>query len=215
MLAANTGLTLGGTLLGDAAPGGAGSQVDISAQLIQIVGNGEAVQPGYLGVSAAGLDSLGAASLLIGGTRSMTTAGTLITPTANGVIVSTDASDPLAAPEIILVAAPQFHSTTIQLDNEGDTASIMMPVANTGQVVFKTGSLVEATGSGAGVGRNTLILGSTLATLPTLPSSLLVSDIRAGNSAARNAGALLAQNTIIRLLTPRSARWSGCPMAIR
>ncbi len=76
------GLTLGGTLLGNPAPGGSGSQVDISSQFIEITGSSdEALDTGYLGIDAAALSSLGADSLLIGGTRSMTTDGTVITPT--------------------------------------------------------------------------------------------------------------------------------------
>ena len=47
-------------------------------------------------------------------------------------------------------------------------------------MVFNAGSVVQATGSGAGVGQNKLILGSTLSNLPILPSSLLVSDVQAG-----------------------------------
>jgi len=182
VLAATTGLTFGGSLFGDPAPGGFGAQVDISSQFIQIVGSGETLQPGYLGVSAAGLDNLGAASLLIGGTRSSTTTGTAITPTANGVIVSTDAGTPLSAPEIILVAAPQFQSSTIQLDKDGDTATVLVPVANSGQVVVRSGSVIQATGSVGANPQTRLIMGSTLANLPTLPSSLLVSDIKASGA---------------------------------
>ncbi len=166
MLAATTSLTLGGTLQGNPAPGGTGSQVDISAQYIDIVDN---VTPGgpttttiggnsYVLVSAAGLSALDATSLLIGGTRALTSAGTVITPTANGVQVSNDAADPLSAPEVLLVAAPKFQNVTIQLDNDGDSATIQVPVVGTGQVVFNTGSVVQATGAGTAVGQNKLIL---------------------------------------------------------
>ena len=188
VLAATTGLTINGTLLGDPAPGGTGGEVDISSQYIDIV---DSLTPGgpatatiggdnYVLVSAAGLSALDATSLLIGGTRDETSAGTIITPTANGIEVSNDASSPLSAPEILLVAAPLFQNSTIQLDDEGDSATIQIPVADTGQVVFNAGSVVQATGSGAGVGQNKLILGSTLSNLPILPSSLLVSDVQAG-----------------------------------
>jgi len=200
VLAATTGLIIDGTLLGNPAPGGTGAQVDISAQYIDIV---DSVTPGgptttsiggnsYVLVSAAGLSALDATSLLIGGTRAMTSAGTIITPTANGIQVSNDSGSPLSAPEILLVAAPLFQNFTVQLDNDGDSATIQIPIANTGQVVFNAGSVVQAIGSGAGVGQNNLILGSTLSTLPTLPSSLLVSDIKAGSTS--NAGALLLEN---------------------
>ena len=115
----------------------------------------------YLNLSSRQLDVLGAPSLLIGGTRQMTSGGTIITPTANGIIVDNDAADPLAAPQILLVAAPQFQSQNVTLDNEGDVASIMVPVADTGQIMFQSGSVVEALGPGSAVPATNLVLGST------------------------------------------------------
>jgi hypothetical protein len=160
-------------LIGTPGPGGTGSQLDISAQFIQIVGNSEPVQPGYLAVSTAGLESLGADSVLIGGVRSNTSSGILVTPTATDVIISTDAADPLTAPEILLTATPQFTSTTIKLDNESDTATVKTPVANTGQVTIDSGSIIRTTAaSNNDVGRETFILGNTLATLAALPTNI-------------------------------------------
>jgi filamentous hemagglutinin family protein len=193
-LVAGTSLTLGGTLLGSPAPGGTGGQVDISAQYIDIV---DSLTPGgpttttiggnsYVLVSASDLSALNATSLLIGGTRALTTAGTVITPTAHGVQVSNDAADPLSAPEIVLVAAPLFQNKTIIFDSEGDSTIIQVPISGTGQVVFNTGSVVQATGTGSAVGQNTLILGGTLSNLPTLPSSLLVSDLPASTTSGGN-----------------------------
>jgi len=172
VLSATSSITFGAQLIGTPGPGGTGSQLDISAQLIQIVGQGEAVQPGYLAVSAAALESLGADSVLIGGVRSNTTSGILVTPTATDVIISTDAADPLTAPEILLTAAPQFVSTTIKLDNDGDTASVKIPVANTGSVTVDSGSVIRtAAAANNDVGGETFILGNTLSTLATLPSN--------------------------------------------
>jgi filamentous hemagglutinin family protein len=107
VIAAIKGLTLGATLNAVPANGGAPAEVDIASQDIQIVGNGETAGetalPGYLQVSAAQLDALGAGSLLIGGTRTQTTSGITINALANSVVVSNDAADPLTGPEIILV----------------------------------------------------------------------------------------------------------------
>jgi filamentous hemagglutinin family protein len=189
VLSATTGLTVNGQLDGAAGPGGFGGQVDISSQFIQILGQGETVAPGYLGISAASLDALGADSLLIGGTRTITSQGTVITPTANGVIISTDAADPLTGPEILLTAAPQFQSTNITLDNEGDVITVMTPIAGTGQVTIDSGSVIRATGSGANVGGSTFIMGNALSALPVLPSSLDSSDF---NSQSSGAGVLSA-----------------------
>jgi filamentous hemagglutinin family protein len=176
ILAATSNIALDGTFDGSAGPGGSGGEVDISAQYLEIVDNGQTAQQGYLAVSADSLDALGADSLLIGGTRQMTSAGTIITPTANGIIVDNDSADPLEAPQILLVAAPQFHSENITLDNEGDVASISVPVAGTGQITFESDSVVEALGPGSAVPTANLILGSTLTNLPVLPTSVDSSD---------------------------------------
>jgi filamentous hemagglutinin family protein len=129
----------------------------------------------YLEVSAEGLDALGVTSLLIGGTRTQTSAGTVITPTANSIQVANDGTSPLTAPEILLVAAPQFQSTTIQIDTEGDVATIKTPVANTGLVTIRSGGVVQAVGAAGATPPTKLILGSALKTLPTLPNSVVSS----------------------------------------
>ncbi|WP_258002316.1 filamentous haemagglutinin family protein [Burkholderia sp. WAC0059] len=105
VLAANQTLGLGATLSASAADGGAPAEVDIASQAIQIVGNGEAAMPGYVTINAEQLDTLGAGSLLIGGTRTATTSGVTITPIASSVVLSNDAASPLTGPEIMLVAS--------------------------------------------------------------------------------------------------------------
>ncbi|MDB5609255.1 MAG: filamentous hemagglutinin [Bradyrhizobium sp.] len=204
VLSATSGLTLGGTLLGTAAPGGAGSQIDISSQFIEITGKSQTVDAGYLGIDAAALDSLGASSLLIGGTRTTTSAGTVITPTANGVIVANDGSDPLTAPEIILVAAPQFQTSTVQIDAEGDVASIQVPIANTGRVTVRSGAVIQAVGSPGAAPATTLIMGSALKALPTLPDSVVSSNWSRPPRASP---------PTTRRSTPRWARWCRSLMA--
>src|SRR5262249_54994496 len=91
--------TVPGTVHGTPAAGGFGAQLDISAQNVEIVGNSsDPVPAGTVALSASALDEFGAASLLIGGTRSLTSDGMVITPTANAVTVAGDAV--LDAPEI-------------------------------------------------------------------------------------------------------------------
>jgi filamentous hemagglutinin family protein len=191
VLSATTGLAIDGKLLGTPGQGGLGGEVDISSQFLEIVGNGQTVDPGYLGISATALDNLGAASLLIGGTRAATADGVVITPTANGVIVADDAADPLTGEQILLVTTPQFQTSTVQIDNEGHTATIQVPVAGTGLVTIRDGSVVQATGSGSDVGGQTLIMGSTLSGLPTLPTSPVASAV---NAQGTNLTALTIQN---------------------
>ncbi len=62
------------------------------------------------------------------------------------MIVANDAADPLTGPEILLVAVPQFQTTTVKIDNDGDTAKISTPKANSGLVTVRSGSVVQAAG---------------------------------------------------------------------
>ncbi|MEW6438346.1 MAG: filamentous hemagglutinin family protein [Pseudomonadota bacterium] len=133
-LAASNALILGATLQTRPGLGGQGALVDIASRDIQITGNGEAALPGYLQISADALDGLGAASLLIGGTRSQTSAGETIDVAANSVVVSNDAADPLTGPEVILVT----KTDTPQDD----------PNAPIGLLV-ESGSVIEAKGPSA------------------------------------------------------------------
>ncbi|MEW6435850.1 MAG: filamentous hemagglutinin family protein [Pseudomonadota bacterium] len=133
-LAASNALTLGATLQTQAGAGGQGALVDIASRDIQITGNGEAALPGYLQISADALDGLGAASLLIGGTRSQTSAGETVDVAANSVVVSNDAADPLTGPEVILV-------TKTDPSNDDPNAPIGLLV--------ESGSVIEAKGSSA------------------------------------------------------------------
>jgi filamentous hemagglutinin len=114
---ATAGLQINGSLLGQAGPSGLGSTVDIgSSDDIYIVSNqGDApaltiptgVDPSdyaFLTLSAEQLDAFGAGSLLIGGTRTQTSAGTVINTLSNNIYVENDSSTPLSGRSIILVA---------------------------------------------------------------------------------------------------------------
>jgi filamentous hemagglutinin family protein len=107
-------LDLGATL--DAAPatGGRTSQVDIAGQAIQVLGAGETARDGYLGISADGLTTLGAGSLLLGGTRRSDTDGDHVDVSANSILLSNDAAHPLAGQEILLVASAGGDGITLE-----------------------------------------------------------------------------------------------------
>ncbi|WP_175049953.1 filamentous haemagglutinin family protein [Paraburkholderia sediminicola] len=102
-LAAINALTLGAALNTAAGTGGAPAEVDIASKDIQITGNGGPALAGYLQIGASDLDSLNAGSLLIGGTRAQTSGGITITPIADSVVVSNNASSALSGPEVLLV----------------------------------------------------------------------------------------------------------------
>ncbi|MFC5741285.1 filamentous haemagglutinin family protein [Dyella tabacisoli] len=109
VLAANQSLGLGATLTASAGAGGRSSQVDIAAQAIQILGTQQSANAGYLGLSADGLSTLGSGSLLIGGTRSLSSDGYAINSIADSVLLSNDSNHPLAGAEILLVANGSGH----------------------------------------------------------------------------------------------------------
>lgn len=178
VISAGTALDLAGTFntaAGKDTSGnaGAGAQLDISGNLIEITAtDSQTPTAGYIALSADMLDSLDFASILIGGTRTNTTNGTLLNITSNGVIVSNNADHPLAAPEILLVATPATTTTTVSVG--GLAATLNIPVAGTGQVVLKDGSVVKASGAIGKGATNTLLLGvdpSTITTLSPIYSS--------------------------------------------
>ncbi|RUL75236.1 filamentous haemagglutinin family protein [Dyella choica] len=104
ILSAAQQLQLGATLDNTPAHGGRPGLVDIAAQAIQVVGADSTPLTGYLQVSADQLTALSAGSLLLGGTRQLTSKGYQVTSIADSVVLSNDSADPLQGPEILLVA---------------------------------------------------------------------------------------------------------------
>ncbi|HKD54539.1 MAG TPA: filamentous hemagglutinin N-terminal domain-containing protein, partial [Steroidobacteraceae bacterium] len=93
-----------GKLQSSAAAGGRGGLVDISANQLEITASGGgSAQPGVVTLNASQLDSLGAQSLLIGGTRQSVAGSELITTTATDVTVDPGAQ--LTGTELLLTAS--------------------------------------------------------------------------------------------------------------
>lgn len=113
-IGAGQALTLGATL--DATPGKGGrtSQVDIAGEAIQVLGANDTARDGYLGISADGLTTLGAGSLLLGGTRRSDTDGDHVDVSAQSLLLSNDAVHPLAGQEILLVAGTDGDGITLE-----------------------------------------------------------------------------------------------------
>ena len=147
-LAATRTLDLGATLTSAPAKGGRGSQVDIAAQAIQVVGAGGSARDGYLTLAADGLSTLGAGSLLLGGTRQNGSDGDHVTAVADSVVLSNDAAHPLQGTEILLVA------------NGGARSGALGVLLQAGSVLQATGAASTATslplvfGTAAGTGAN-------------------------------------------------------------
>ena len=125
-IAAAQRLTLNGTLVADLPSASSRSaEVDIAASkiaLVDQVGRGD-VAPDYLQIDSGALSALNA-SLLIGGTRSMTSTGEVVTPTASDIVVANSSANELKAPELVLAA--------------------------TDSITVRSGSLVEGDGSKVG-----------------------------------------------------------------
>ncbi|HEX7813723.1 filamentous hemagglutinin N-terminal domain-containing protein, partial [Dyella sp.] len=125
ILAASQQLELGATLTAGMGAGGRGAEVDIAGQSIQILGSGEQARAGYLTIDASGLTTLGASSLLIGGTRSAGADGDVLNVQASSIVLSNDAAHPLSAPEVILAA------NGAGLGIEVDTGSVLRGAGDT------------------------------------------------------------------------------------
>lgn len=174
-IAATQRLTLAGTL--EASLPGATSrsaEVDISASkiaLVDQVGRGD-VDPSYLQIASAGLSKLDA-SLLIGGVRSTTSAGEVITPTASDVVVANSQGQPLQAPELTLVATDniavragsRIDGTGAQVGKPVDV-TVGGPGAASGAVLrVSTGGLANITRPSADASQGTITIeaGATVA----------------------------------------------------
>lgn len=102
---ATTALGFLGTLRAAPAPGGRGGEVDITASQIAIASAGTTGIDGYVRIDPETMSSFSNASLLIGGTREVSADGVIVNVRAQNVVVANSATQPLEAPEIILVAS--------------------------------------------------------------------------------------------------------------
>lgn len=143
---------------------GRGGELDISAPKLAVLGHAgylnNETPAGYVGLDVAELN--GFESILIGGLRSDTTKGTLITPTASAVLVDTRGEE-LSAPEILLTAgvpaSSQLQTIPQTLTVNGQTIvvenQVYAPAPDSGTVRIATGSVIKTSGVvHAGASRN-------------------------------------------------------------
>ena len=169
-IAATQRLTLDGTLAA-ALPTSASrsAAVDIAADkiaLVDQVGRGD-IAPDFLQVDAGGLSRLDA-SLLIGGVRTSTASGEVVTPTASEIVVANSAADALKAPELVLAAT---DSITVKagsvIESSGAHAakasdfSVGGPGAASGAILrVSNGGLVDITRPATDASRGTIAVES-------------------------------------------------------
>ena len=158
VFSATNNLEILGGLSGHGGAGGLGSAVDIgSPDDIYIVPTSTStpnltVPTGtdptdytYLTVAADELDSFGADSLLIGGIRSSSSAGTVIDPTTNAIYLQNNAATALTGNEIILVS-----KQTLTLATGSD-------IAQSGVVSTGAENLIIGSSATSGSGDGSLI----------------------------------------------------------
>lgn len=149
VLAATNALTLDATNLFAPAEGGRGGQVDITGINMLVVASdlsqgfaANSAYNGYLFLDADQISNLGIESILIGGTRSSTAAGTLISATAKNLEIATDAAHALSAPELLMVS--------------------LAPTSADGSrgVVVDAGSIIAAKGNASTTSADPLVFGA-------------------------------------------------------
>ncbi|HVT34932.1 MAG TPA: filamentous hemagglutinin N-terminal domain-containing protein, partial [Nevskiaceae bacterium] len=144
VLAASSTLSLQGTVDTVPATGGIGAEVDIAATRLAITAGGTAAAPGFVALDVNQLDQLQASSLLLGGTRTRTASGDLITALATDVVAS-NGDTALSAPEIMLVS--KAGGGGIRVD-AGSVIAAQGSIAANADVPIQIGSLPS---SGSGV----------------------------------------------------------------
>ena len=159
ILSATQQLQLGATLDNAPASGGRAGMVDIAAQAIQVVGADSTPLAGsYLQISADQLSALDAGSLLLGGTRQLTSDGYQITSIADSVVLSNGSADPLQGQEILLVANGSGNAGAqgIVLQPGSYIAAIGTGAANTTPLLF--GNDANVTSGTAAISGNGALL---------------------------------------------------------
>ncbi|MCC8965149.1 filamentous hemagglutinin family protein [Bradyrhizobium sp. Pear76] len=146
--------------------GGRGGQADIVASNLEILAPGGSAAPGMTGVLASAIDSIGAQSILIGGTRNLYGNVLTITPAAQQLQI--DSGAVLTAPEIMLTASSAITMGSGALIDTTSFGAISTLFPNDPRTGKTLGSIALArVGNGAGA----FVLASNAPVLPvTLPT---------------------------------------------
>ncbi len=134
VIKATTAMQLQGAVMSAGANGGRSANIDLSSPANILVGNASSATPsGAIFLDSSILSSWDAGSLLIGGTRKVTTTGTVITPSSSHVSVD-NAGGTLSASDVILA------SKNALIMNSGSSVSA---------VGYQSASPVAVSGNGA------------------------------------------------------------------
>lgn len=182
VLAATQSIDLGATLLTAPAANGIGARVDIAAPRLEIVGGGHGGAPeaGVVQIDAGDLSALGASSLLLGGTRTRTAEGDVVTVVSSEVVVD-NGNEALVAPEILLTAGGSDANEGVFVrDGATLTASGTLPAG--AAVALVIGQLPDEDGDGGVSGDGALLRLSNGGSVPVLRHNVTGLDGAAGTS---------------------------------
>lgn len=153
-------LRLDGTLRGAAVAGGRGAQLDVSATQLRVVANAQGAAPGTVEVEALDLESFGADSVLLGGTRESSSQGTVLTPVTSSVTIEDGLT--LELPELLLTARDEvgigagtvLRATGAATGTAGGRITVggsgggaLVRASRNGQVAVDRGDAAPATGN--------------------------------------------------------------------
>ncbi len=154
-------MTFGATFQFAPAAGGRGSEVDIAAPAIAVIGTGPAAPDSYLTFSPQDIAALNASSVLLGATRTDDNGTEQLDVRAENILIQTDAAHPLVNPELIL--------------------------AGNDNVRIAPGSVIAAQGNVTGLPSSAIAVGRKDATgaagpLPDLPGDAAILRVSNGNA---------------------------------
>ncbi|PKU21539.1 filamentous haemagglutinin family protein [Telmatospirillum siberiense] len=156
IIAAATRLSLGATNDFTAASGGRGGEVDITGADLLVTVDPNSVDTtsgtyaGYIAIGADQINALDVESVLIGGYRTTSNAGVVVTTTAKTVEVETDAAHPLSGPEILLAALGASSGGSGLTIDQGSVIKSSGTVSSSDAIVLSgDGAFVRVSNGGA------------------------------------------------------------------
>jgi filamentous hemagglutinin len=232
-LSVTESLRLTGTFASGFLPGRRGAEVDLLAPRLAVVDGAAPAPSGFVAVDAGQLNRLGAASLLLGGTRSSTSTGTALSAGGGtpGSVVRVDlgAGAVLEAPEVLLAATgdivvgaqsrlgtrsgPGVAESPLLLQGDG---ALLRVAAGPGRLVVRdavqrlAGTLTVEAGASV-TGQGSLLLDATLdttvligATLNAPEVALSAGQVSVGEVPAGTSGLVLSEQLLAGIATARS-----------
>jgi filamentous hemagglutinin len=175
-------MSFSGSVLGASGTGGRGADIDINSPSdILIATAGTSAAPGVLVLDAAQLSSYGAESLLIGGQRTTTTAGTQVSVRTGNITVANSSANSLTLPELILAA------------NNSITVNAGASIVQTGTMHSSAATLLIGSSATAGSGNGVLLRVSS-----DVGAQLIRSGVTSASGPALtiNAGAVISGNSV-------------------